>query len=186
MSLSVFAARLCRVGRARRQAPSLQRPPQEAVGPSVPAGPVTSSARWPSSLGCRSLTCCWARARWETLQASSLSLTDRVLREPSPPNNSPGGGDDPASGRLGKGLGQGGRESWSPSGGFRRKRAPALLFPFRDPSRLLWARVTHRPNGKTISTGECFFHIPQYREQHCDPWHFSTLMPEPRRAPSLL
>lgn len=105
---------------------------------------------------------------------------------PPPPNNSPGGGDDPASGRLGKGLGQGGRESWSPSGGFRRKRAPALLFPFGDPSRLLWARVTHRPNGKTISTGECFFHIPQYREQHCDRWHFSTLMPEPRRAPSLL
>lgn len=59
-------------------------------------------------------------------------------------------------------------------------------FPFGDTPRLLWPRVTHRPNGKTISTGECFFHIPQCCEQHCDLWHFSDLMPEPRRAPSLL
>lgn len=89
-----------------------------------------------------------------------LTLTDCVLREPSPPNNSPGGGDDPASGRLGKGLGQGGREAGSSSGGFRRN-ARLYFFSLWGPLEASVAQSDSQAKWKDDFYGRVFFsHAP--------------------------
>lgn len=91
----------------RRQGPSLQRPRPEAMGPSVPTRPRTSRApRQPGRrLGRPESDTLPGLAGWETHSDPPLSQTVTCGDPPPPlpsPVGSPGGGDEPSSGRLGK------------------------------------------------------------------------------------
>lgn len=132
--------------------------------------PGTRSAPRPSrSLEGPSRTRCRAQSRGRS------SLSQPVLREPSPPTDSPGAGGDPPQADWGRTLRGGGPPA---SLGVTGVTA-GLSFLLGDPSRLPWPRVARRPNGKvTGGEEEGLFCCPHPR--CCDRW----LRPDPRRTPA--
>ena len=96
-----------------------------------PGGGGAICARWPGDFNCPTARQEAGGPELAALRGpgpegdplGSPTLSDCILREPSPSTNSPGGGDDPTSGPVGKNLGGRGRPPASLGGA-------CIPFPF--------------------------------------------------------
>lgn len=154
------------LGLARRQASSPQRQPQEALGPSVPARSVTSSARPPSRrLGAPRPTRCRAQARGETL-LGSLGLVDCPAGTPSPPNSL-------QTQEMSQPQADGGRTFVCGEGLALLRGVIGVIclhfIPLWEPHEASLARSeSRRPGGMMVTAGECFFHVCQCCDARCE------------------